>query len=218
MLRYSSLLPILFVLATGAYADVPCPESCVTLGYAPADCSTLAERDTSTGGYCLDPPGRYDSRARYSLVLGTARADARSCYTANGSAEVVARDRFRLVGPAGDGAIAFEARLYVNGGASDYGNVEAGISEVGGEARSVSDYPWGGFNETLVLPLTHVVGDEFELHYRAYATASSTAYSTGGLSFVLPSGYAVTSCGGFVGDGAVPARPASWGAVKIRYR
>jgi hypothetical protein len=134
------------------------------------------------------------------------------------SAEVVARDRFRLVGPSGGGPIAFEARLYVNGAGHPFGNASAGISETGGGSRSVTDVPYGGFNEILVLPVEHEAGEEFELVYNATANGGDTAYSLGNLSFVLPPGYGVTSCGGYQGDGAVPTRARSWGTLKVRYR
>ena len=209
---------IVLLVAPGARAQAPCPQSCISLGYSPAVCSSAAARDTSDGGYCLDPPGAYESRGRYSLPLGTIRADAHSCYTATAASNVVSRDRFRLVGPSGGGPIAFEARLYVNGGATPYGSVSAGISELGGDSRSASDVPYGGFDETLVLVLSHVVGDEFELALNASATASESGYALGNLSFALPPGYGVTSCGGFTGDGAVGIQRTNWGALKIRYR
>ena len=213
-----SVLIGVLIVASGAQAQALCPESCISLGDLPPVCSSTPARDTSNSGYCLDPPGAYEGRGRYSLALGTIRADAYSCYTTTAAASVVSRDRFRLVGPSGGGPIAFEARLYVNGGATPYGSVSAGISELGGDSRSASDFPNGGFNETLVLPLSHVVGEEFELALNASATASQTGYALGNLSFVLPPGYGVTSCGGFTGDGAVSIRRMTWGALKLGFR
>lgn len=49
--------------------------------------------------------------------------------------------------------------------------------------------------------------------------AGSIGFVEAWLSFAgLPEGYGITSCQGFAGGGSVPALPASWGALKLRYR
>jgi len=197
----------------------PCPESCVTNSADGTTCSSLATRDHETHTSCTLVPGTSSTRERWNLVLGTVYASASSCYSGNASVHVLARDRFRLVGPAGAAPVAFVARLHANGGAGEFGSVGAGLREEGGESRWVDGGSVGGFDADLLLTLTHVVGEEFELVYEAHADAYPIATTQGQLAFVgLPAGHGVTSCQGFAGVGAVSARRTSWGAIKSIYR
>ena len=83
--------------------------------------------------------------------------------------------------------------------------------------RSLLSRKW--FIAVLALPLSHLVGEEFELVYEVNASAEFSASAHGALSFAeLPTGYGVASCQGFAGDGAVSIRRASWGALKLHYR
>lgn len=117
------------------------------------------------------------------------------------------------------GSIAFQARLQAYGAAGGNGTVSATIHEAGGAYVSVNDAGLGGFDQVLVLPLAHPVGEEFVLGCEVNASADFTATARGSLSFAgLPPGYGVASCQGFAGEGAVPALPARWGALKLRYR
>lgn len=210
-----------FVLSPlGPALAAPCPESCVNSTLIGTTCSTAATRDTTASAACA-PFGTTETREAYNLVLGTVLARAQSCDSApvNGFVSVYARDRFRLVGPAGPAVIPFQAKLRCSGSAGGFGTVGATLGEIGGAYLSVNDGGLGGFDTELVLPLSHAVGEEFALAYEVSASAQSTAQAQGVLSFAgLPPGYGITSCQGFAGEGAVPVRRASWGAVKSHYR
>ena len=182
-------------------------------------CTSAATRDTSTHEPC-EFYGYLETHASFDLVTGLVSASAYTCYGtySHGSAHATGRDRFRLVGPPAGAPVSFEARLIANGSAGGFGTVSAQVGEVGGEYRNVHDNGQGGFVDVLVLPLSHAVGEEFELVYEVDASAQMTASAQGTLAFVLPAGYGVTSCQGFAGAGAVSTRRASWASIKSHYR
>ncbi len=216
--RLAGLVLLALVTAPPSRAT-PCPESCGTNSAEGTVCSSLPTRDHSTYTTCTLVPGTSSTNEKWNLVLGTVQVAASSCYSGVATVAALARDRFRVVGPASATPIAFQARLGTHGGAGEFGSVGAGLSEVGGESRWVDGGFVGGFNTVLLLPLSHVVGEEFELVYEAHADAYPTASTSGQLSFTgLPPGYGVTSCQGFAGDGAVPTKRTSWGAIKSIYR
>ena len=208
-------------LFVGVAAAAPCPESCTSNSFVPSLCSTLPSRDHTQSASCAPYPGTVSIHEFYDLVAGTIQANALSCEmaTVNGFAVVYAKDRFRIVGPAGSDVISFQARLVTNGSAGGFGTVSAGIREIGGESRNVNDNGLGGFATTLVLPLAHPVGQEFDLEYEVSAAAQISAQAQGQLAFTgFPPGYGVMSCQGYAGEGAVPARRTTWGAIKSIYR
>jgi hypothetical protein len=200
-----------------AHASAPCPESCTTTGAATV-CTLAAARDSSILASCPIGPD-HGSRAAFDLVMGTTLASGHACFMGSSDwASVDARDRYRVVGPAG-GAMAFTARVHAQGSAGGFGSVGVALSETGGGTTSVNEGMVGGFNQFLVLPLMHAPGEEFVLEIYSYASPETSAQATAELSFTgLPAGYGVASCQGFNGSGAVPALPVSWGALKVRYR
>lgn len=218
MRKAGVLVLFLAISAPPAAAAAPCPQSC-TQNMLIGVCTTAATRDTSTSEPC-DFYGYQETHASFDLVTGQVSTSAYTCYgpARNAFAHVTARDRFRVVGPSGGPPVSFEARLSANGQAGGFGTVIAQIGEVGGEYRTVHDNGQGGFIAVLVLPLSHAVGEEFELVYEVGASAEVTAMAQGTLGFVMPAGYGVTSCQGFAGQGAVSTRRASWGALKQHYR
>lgn len=220
MLRPAAVALLLMFAPAVGFADAPCPVSCTYNNTIGAHCSTAAAHDSSSSEDCYPYPGTLTSHVEYDLTLGTVLVSAGSCtYSGNGHATVYAKDRYRLVGPAGGGSVAFEAIVSAYGSASGFGSVGVGLTETGGGTTSVNEGDAGGFNQYLVLPLSHPVGEEFELEVSAYASAELTALAQATLFFSsLPPGYGVASCQGFTGGGAVAARTASWGALKLRYR
>lgn len=216
--------PVLVFLASfsalPARAAAPCPESCTTNEGATV-CTLAAARDSSTMESCPYIGDVHATDSGFDLVLGTTRASAYSCrFGSSDWASVVARDRYRVVGPAG-GAMAFTAHVYALGNVGSSANVRVTLSETGGGSVHFDEGLYGGsFIQELVLPLTHAPGEEFELVIETYA-GSQNGFGQAGthLSFTgLPAGYGVASCQGFNGGGAVPALRASWGALKVRYR
>ena len=218
--RALRILLLLTVLSASSAAAQTCPQTCTdnwpgALGL----CYTAPARDTSGSASCSPYPDA-TSHISYNLVLGELSATAATCPVGGSSYGFVdAHDRFRLVGPSGGGSIAFEARFTASGSAGFPGTVSASVREVGGATQSVNDGGNGGFIQTLVLPLLHAVGEEFELAYEVGASAATSAHAEGTLWFAgLPAGYGIASCQGFQGVGAVPTRLTSWGSVKALYR
>lgn len=212
---------VLAILPVSAFAD-PCPTSCLN-----DDCGTAVARDTVATIVCEPFAPVEGGRGSYDLVTGRLHAEARGCsgwYGPNGGfISIRASDRFLLVGPAGGGPIGFQARLQLNGGVGgDVGTCGGDIHEVGGASASANDGGQMYLFTTLAIPLSHQVGEEFRID--SYVSAS--AGGSGGIGFVdaqlsfagFPPGYGVTSCQGYAGDGAVSNLPASWGALKLRYR
>lgn len=221
-LRPRMLLAALLAMVPFAASADPCPESCLN-----DDCSTAVARDTVVMIVCEPFAPVQGGQGSYDLVTGQLHATTSGCsgwYGPNGGyISVSASDRFRLVGPSGGGLVAFEARLLLTGGVGGFvGTCGGTILEVGGGSATANDGGNMYLYITLGVPLSHRVGDEFQIDY--YASAS--AGGSGGLGFVdgqlsffgLPPGYGVTSCQGYAGDGAVSTLPASWGALKLRYR
>jgi hypothetical protein len=215
------LAAVLALMPLSASAD-PCPESCLN-----GDCTAAMTRDTVVTIVCEPFAPVEGGRGNYDLVSGRLHAEAHGCSgwygPGGGYVSVRASDRFRLVGPSGGGPVAFQARLQLSGGAGGFAGTCGGdLVEVGGASASANDGGLMYLATTLAIPITHQVGDEFRLD--CYVSAS--AGGSGGLGFVdaqlsfagLPPGYGVTSCQGYAGDGAVSNLPASWGALKLRYR
>jgi len=216
------LLVTWFAIVPVAASGAPCPESCLD-----NSCNTVIARDSVFSIVCPPFAPVYGGRMSYDVVTGRLYAQAVGCSgfagPGGGFASARGSDRFRLVGPPGGGAVGFEARLQLAGGVGGFAGTCGGdILEVGGASASANDGGNMVLNTTLAIPISHQVGDEFRIDY--YASAS--AGGSGGLGFVeaqlsfagLPPGYGVASCQGYAGDGAVPTRKASWGALKLHYR
>lgn len=215
------LLLLASLVAFAPAVAASCPESCLD-----NSCSTAVARDSVVTFECY-PSSTSQGHMAYDLVTGHLYAEARGCSgwygSGGGGVGVLTRDRFRLVGPAGGGPVNFEARLLVSGGAGGFAaTCSASILEQGGAAASANDGGAAVLNTVLGIPLVHAPGDEFVLECYAGGSAGgvgSMGFADAVLSFAgLPAGYGVTSCQGFAGDGAVAARPASWGSLKLRYR
>jgi len=222
MARCASVLVFLASFsALPAHGAAPCPESCTTNQGATV-CTLAAARDSSTMESCPFIGDVHLTDTGFNLVLGTTYARAYSCrFGSSDWASVVARDRYRVVGPAG-GATAFAAHVYASGNVGGSANVGVTLSETGGGSMRFDEGLYGGSPyQELVLPLTHAPGEEFELVIETHAWSQNGfgQAGTSHLSFTgLPAGYGVASCQGFNGGGAVPALPVSWGALKVRYR
>lgn len=217
VLVFASLALVL--TSPAAFAAAACPSSCTTNSNSTV-CGTAASRDTSTSEPCAYG-GVFTTRAMFDHVAGAYALSVHACSFAGPTpyASVEGRDRFQLVGPPGGGVIVFQARLHANGGTDGTGSAGLALMETGGGVASVNEGTVGGYDTDLVLPLAHAVGEEFELVVDGYVSAPQFAQTTGTFGFTgLPAGYGLVSCKGFAGDGAVPARAGSWGAIKIRYR
>jgi hypothetical protein len=189
-----------------------------------------AQADTS--GWDSDGSGR----ARYDLLAGTVHVEGSEGPFASWQSHVWARDAYRLVGPAGP-AVAVVARLRLTGN----GDARHDVDPFGGTTTSGAVALWGvlraaegpvdsarfdafpgqpaAVDHDLEVTLQHAAGEWFEL---TLSTNVGMFFGSGDLdgqlSFELPPGYAVESCQGYAGEGSVPARGTTWGALKTRYR
>jgi hypothetical protein len=159
---------------------------------------------------CLNFP--MNSTASFDRSTGMVEAHAgspRECTAA--ISDVVAADRFWLVGPAAAEPIAFTARLAFEGQNFPTGALREGAGDVAWQG--------GGLVE---IALQHLPGSEFILRYGVRAVGDggrepAFGFSHGELSFAdLPAGYTIASCAGY--GTAVPTTPASWSSMKELYR
>jgi hypothetical protein len=229
--KFASLLSALSftLLASATAVAQPCPGSSIYLFPPPPDpiFSTIPIRTVS---FTWDLG---NGSARYNLVLGTIAATSIGDPAGGFGSHVRAEDQYVLLGPAGP-PVAFSVRLYVTGTAegrndgylpTDMGSVtmSAALIEPGGaqDSSTVTASPGQTlpFNPTLEIPLTHAVGEPFDVLMALHTQGGfSTGILNGKLSFIMPPGYAIASCSGFAGSGATAAAKGTWGSLKLRYR
>ena len=176
----------------------------------------------------------------YDLVSGTIHA-AGSGGDGGGGGSVQAVDDYTIVGLPTGTPVTFTARLRVIGSVGGgcavtfpsgdfFGRLTEGASNRVEVRRSTTlvCQPFGGpccatggsVDSTLRVTVAGTAGLAFRLTSEVGASGRFLgANVTGQLSFEgLPPGTTVVSCQGFRQDFPVPARPTSWGAVKVRYR
>lgn len=221
------IAPISFVLALPCVALAGCPESILKLADFPAFHTSVARLDT-TQSHSPDYPS--SGRGRFDLVAGWLGESGSGA--AGGSADVLASDRYTLLGPAGTVPIVarLEVRFFGNGCPTTphgVGAVEMSAAILHGAqqtdfacASPGSSTPCASCDgtTTLTLPLAVTVGDPFEVRWHVRGTAGSNNGEEifAQFFFDLPPGYAIESCQGY-STGAVPAGPTSWGRIKARY-
>ena len=220
----------LFVVLAAPAVAQPCPENAIYFVPPGPDPVFAADPIRSLGsGWDL---GR--GYARYDLVAGKLSATSIGDPSGGFGAHVRASDRYVLLGPVGAPPISFSVRLYVTGTAqgrndgylpTDVGSatVSAALIETGGaqDSANVTANPGQllGFNPTLEIPLTHEVGQPFEITMALHSQGGfSTGMLGGKLSFIVPLGCAIVSCQGFAGSGATPVAKSTWGRLKEKYR
>ncbi len=184
---------------------------------------------SSAPSYSTSGCGPYsDATGTYNLPGGTVTAQSSGDYPDGyASARVTAADTYRLVGPPAATPISFAANLVAHGRGSSYyctaASGSATFKSASGQQHASftgSMCQGEGVSTTLTLLEQHDVGEPFVLIMDLVATAGPGAGASmdGSLNFSgLPPGYAVQSCQGFDSN-PTPARPASWGALKLRYR
>lgn len=200
-----------------AAAGPACPASTIAFNFVPVS-STAGSRDTSTFGSCSESRGRYD------LAIGVLVAEA-SHLCGSEAVEVSNSDEFVLAGIPPGTEVTLIAHLDASGGGmpavpeqpSSMGSGAASISDgVASDGESASN---GSFQRTLGIAVQARAGEPFLIHCRVSAAATDGwASARGALWFSgIPPGGVLTSCRGF-SAGPVPARPASWGALKVSRR
>jgi hypothetical protein len=143
-------------------------------------------------------------------------------------------DLFTLVGPASSNPVTFQAVLHVSGtahpGCSVYCDPFYGCSTTCADGAVYASFQEGSqtavapsspsINTNLVLSLSKNAGEQFRLdvYLRAVAACNAGTVESYALSFIVPPGYIVTSCYGFVMPLPVAAEQTSWGRLKVLYR
>jgi len=197
-----------------------CPITCLFTQDAalPDVCSNEVSASHSTGVQCVPGLG-VGGFAWFDRSIGTMHASAAaSIECGQVSIDVICADRFHLEGPAAMQPIAFSANVHFVGSPFMLGALGEGTGPA--TFRAVGPgFPTQG---DLVLPLSHLPGEDFILRYGVDVSAygakdPDTEDADGRLTFtMLPEGYRITSCEGF--GGFVRATPASWSRVKSMYR
>lgn len=228
-----AMLAVVALFLIPALAAAQCPNTSIEFvppGVDPVF-SDAATRSLFGGVPSGSGPGT--GNGRYDLVAGTIHVGSFGDPGGGFGSHVRARDQYMLVGPAGP-PIGFSVRLYVSGTAqgrndgylpSDQGSVtmSAALLEAGGAVDTSSVTADPGitlpFGPTLEIPLTHAVGDPFDVTFALHSQGGfSSGIADGTISFIMPPGYSIASCQGFGGSGATAAARSTWGSLKLRYR
>jgi len=169
-----------------------------------------------------------DATGTYNLPAGTVSAQSDADYPdGHAVAHVTTEDIYFIVGPPLSSPISFSADLVAHGHGSSYyctsasGSAtlrsDAGMQQVTFHGMSCQGE---GVDRTVSLPQLRMVGEPFHLIMDVVASPSpgASAAMDASLAFSgLPPGYAIESCQGYSSN-PTPARPASWGQLKVRYR
>lgn len=225
VIRALALLATLAAVASTASArSVPCPNSEATLVgttvYPVA--ATFDSSATTLAGA---------GHAAYRLPDGTLSM-SQCCALATTS--VLAVDAFDASGVAPGTPVAVTVELTVDGSVSTLGCGGSGCSGMygarilhGTDSTEVihSEAMFSGsraFHDVLTLPVTIVAGRPEVIRFLLFGHrnpgGSHASEGTGTYRFPgLPAGVTVTSCQGYPSP-SVPARPTSWGRIKLTYR
>lgn len=207
-----------FLLAIGACASpcaaAPCPSNTLR---ANQQTVTTSDSIASIGhSRTCDShlPGGGDGFAHFDLVSGHWRVEASAWGECSGNASLATHDVFTLIGPAGSAGIEFTIRLDV----TVYDFSGATLREGTSNEQSTT---FGRGTQVLEVRVGSAVGETFDLRVLMSAAAdhNGSGSASAHLTFPdLPTGFAVSSCQGYVSDIAVAAGRTSWGRVKALYR
>ena len=216
------------VSAVPAGADV-CPTSGMSLAYKAPFTSTAATLD-STSTY----QGEMAARGTYDIPQGTLQIfHGGSLYTSS----VTARDDYDVVGVAPGTPVTVTVQITFDGtiatpgcGSSGcWGYLRATIrwqtthaDDVQQKNTIADTFTTESVHGQVSLPVTIVAGQperiEFELAGYRSPGGNQIENGTGTIRFVgLDPSLRIVSCQGY-GAGVVPARPKTWGSLKLLYR
>lgn len=153
---------------------------------------------------------------RYDIPAGTLRGSAGSTYDTWGTASLLVQDEFRVVGLAAGIPVALVAHFKGTGATA-----QVEIRDAFGHAASGTFEPIVFPELDLTLDLPVVTGQPFIVQYSVSVAGSASGGDSASMTFSfagVPAGAAVVSCNGYVSDRTVPARRATWGSLKQRYR
>ena len=232
MIRRIIVLAVAASAAVWSLALAQCPPSYVgPYSYSPVTTPIYAAvyRDSSCVPYCL-------WNAHWDLAAGTAEGVAQSfCFSESGpygGFGMFLNDDYVLTGPSSPTPIPFTAVMHVTGSAGatygytcSVGNVRAALQEgaltsSAAASGTCSPLAGAGLDTDLQLSLAKSVGEHFQLAMTLQAGAACNSLSTlsSRLTFLLPPGYGLMSCQGYVVPIATDVVRTSWGRVKTLYR
>jgi hypothetical protein len=172
---------------------------------------------------CIEFATGSEGSASYDLIAGVFAVSAYVAEATSFNVGTTPRDIYRIEGAPEGTVITFRAELALVATESGNTGATALLSEdIDNEARFSS--PPGTTVVTIEIPLSHAVGEEFELLYQLRAGASGG--EEGGVASIeatlafrdLPGGASIVSCQGYPQDAPVQIRQATWGQVKSTYR
>jgi len=176
---------------------------------------------------CIRPDG--SGYAARDLIRS--RAEAAATSGPNRAEEWASvSDRFTVSGPPDGTPVSFTAAVRLIG--FGYGRLTLNAFIREGQNNSLTyDQTFNvnpidgtaNVDTVLAVIVSTTVGTDFSIDHAVFADASQTRPSAAVLSTELsfsglPPDSRVTSCNGYMQDFPAPARPASWGAIKTRYR
>ena len=231
VLHTAQILGLVFGASATAHAAPSCPPSIVKLGGGSQTNEVGAKIDTS---FSFPSPTPGTDQVTYDLVAGTLTM-SQCC----GPAEtfVQASDAYDVAGVPLGSPVTVVATLVVDsevrtscdqallcGGALVDIQIRHGADSVVVQHVFTPPPQQMGWHDTLVLPVTIVAGTPAEVDFTLggrqlvggignESDASATITFSG-----LPPGATMTSCQGFQGARATPAKSVSWGKLKSLYR
>jgi hypothetical protein len=229
VLLTAAILGWAFGASVIAHADPSCPPSIVKLGGGSQTNEVAAKLDTS-----FSFPGPGTDRVTYDLVAGTL-AMSQCC----GPAETFgqAADAYDVTGVPLGSSVTVVATLTVDsevrtscdqaqlcGGALVDMKVRHDADSVAVQHSFTPPPQQMNWHDTLVLPVTIVAGTPVEIDFtlggrQLIGSTGDESDASGTITFSgLPPGATITSCHGYQGPQATPAKPVSWGKLKSLYR
>jgi hypothetical protein len=154
--------------------------------------------------------------------MGRAEASVSGIAGMDRSAAASVADRYWVTGIPADSPTQFFTQLHIAGTFEGDATGAAHVGEGPGQGTWVdygaSDSP---LDATIVLPLLHVEGEEFLVHFGIDVRNQGSVYSPARALTILrfgglPATAVVHSCQGY--NLPVPTLARSWGQVKARYR
>jgi hypothetical protein len=223
MRRFAAIFLLCAFLAsaitTRSWSQSNCPANTLV-------CVESTTTSTDPQGACNAGWNYGGANCSYDATRGTVGAGF-CCNFGWGSAQVV--DDFVISNLPPGTPLTFRATLYLGLQCSGYSHgsgacngsmtgpdgatVRYGIDACCGQGNSAS--------HPLDLAVQALAGQTFRITYQVEAEADEGGFGSASGQFIfqdLPPGATIQSCHGYVEDFPVPAKPMSWGRVKVLYR
>lgn len=222
MLRHLLGFAFLLTLASSAWAGESCPEN----GFSVSRTDVGFRSTTPTGSIEFTKSGDqvvpWDAgqpciEGCYDLPKATIVARGYNSLYGPADTHVSVADEYVVLGPPGS-PLSFEVVLQLNATIEIEGTASAGLGVPGSPSQMIQLTATG--LTSLALPVVVAPGTPFLVG--AFVSAVGGRFDGMGLAIAtirfrgLSDAYAITSCQGY--DQQTPARPTTWGGVKVLYR